>query len=548
MSQLPEKNADSVFKINTSSGTGSGFYLRDKNILVTNFHVVQGYRTVAVEDRAKERYLAKVVFVNPTTDLAFLQPVRNLNIYPRIFDNFAPARERERVYVLGFPFGMPYTETEGIVSSPRQLMGGRYYIQTDAAVNPGNSGGPVVNASGQLVGITTAKFTEAENVGFAIPVNDLQEDLESFNYNREMTYAVKCSSCKNLIFTKTEYCNNCGNSIDSSVFDEISPNELGKFIEQALGSAEINPVLARSGEDYWNFYHGSTMITIYFHDREYLYALSPINELPTSNLEKLLKYILSAPLPAYKLGIFDNKIYIFYRIHMSDMFSAYADDVGKTLSHFPLKADEMSRFFQEQFNCPMTNYSRTQEAKDSPQEPGQQEVDYESQAEALKKQGKLAEALEVYKKQEAAYAQLEPEKQQLAQNYANQALILRDLKKFPESLGLYQKERQVYESLGLPKELAGCYGDLTRLCLRWGKLKEALDFQRNEENIYKKMNDRAGLAGSWWRKGIIYGQAKDYQTLSKCWQYAIQLHKSIGTPTQKYEAELQKVLGKLKKP
>ncbi len=548
MSQLPEKNADSVFKINTSSGTGSGFYLRDKNILVTNFHVVQGYRTVAVEDRAKERYLATVVFVNPTTDLAFLQPVRNLNIYPRIFDNFAPVRERERVYVLGFPFGMPYTETEGIVSSPRQLMGGRYYIQTDAAVNPGNSGGPVVNASGQLVGITTAKFTEAENVGFAIPVNDLQEDLESFNYNREMTYAVKCSSCKNLIFTKTEYCNNCGNSIDSSVFDEISPNELGKFIEQALGSAEINPVLARSGEDYWNFYHGSTMITIYFHDREYLYALSPINELPTSNLEKLLKYILSAPLPAYKLGIFDNKIYIFYRIHMSDMFSAYADDVRKVLSVFPLKADEMSRFFQEQFNCPMTNYSRTQEAKDSPQEPGQQAVDYGSQAEALKKQGKLAEALEVYKKQEAVYKQLEPEKRQLAHNYANQALILRDLQKFPESLGLYQKERQVYESLGMHKELAGCYGDLTRLCLRWGKLKEALDFQRNEENIYKKMEDRAGLAGSWWRKGIIYGQAKDYQTLSKCWQYAIQLYKSIGTPTQKYEAELQKVMMKLKKP
>jgi serine protease Do len=548
MSQLPEKNADSVFKINTSSGTGSGFYLRDRNILVTNFHVVQGHRTVAVEDQGKERYLANVVFVNPTTDLAFLQPVRNLNVQPRVFDSFASVRDRERVYVLGFPFGMPYTETEGIVSSPRQLMGGRYYIQTDAAVNPGNSGGPMVNASGQLVGITTAKFTEADNVGFAIPVNDLQEDLESFNFNREMTYAVKCSSCKNLIFTKTEYCNNCGNTIDSSVFDEITPNELGKFIEQALGAAAINPVLARGGEDYWNFYHGSSMITIYFHEREYLYALSPINELPTSNLEKLLKYILSAPLPAYKLGIFDNKIYIFYRIHMSDMFSAYAEDVRKVLSAFPRKADEMSQFFQEQFNCPMTNYSRARKAKDPAEELGQEAITYGSQAEGLKKQGKLAEALEVYKKQEAIYKQLESEKRQLAQNYANQALILRDLGKFPEALALYQKERQVYESLGMNKELAGCHGNLTKLCLRWGNLKEALNFQRNEENIYKKLNDRSGLASSWWRKGIIYGRAKDYQTLIKCWQYAIQLYKSIGTSTQKHETELQKILVKFQKP
>jgi tetratricopeptide (TPR) repeat protein len=332
------------------------------------------------------------------------------------------------------------------------------------------------------------------------------------------------------------------------VFDQIAPNEPGKFIEQALSITGINPVLARGGEDYWNFYYGSSMITIYFHDREYLYALSPINELPTSNLEKLLKYILSAPLPAFKLGIFDNKIYIFYRIHMSDMFSAFAEDVRKALSLFPLKADEMSHFFQKHFNCPMTNYSKPQKLKDSPEDLGQQAINYGSQAEGLKKKGKLAEALEVYKKQEAIYKQLESEKHQLAQNYAKQALILRDLGQFPQALGLYQKERQIYESLGMHKELAGCYGDLTKLCLRWGNLKEALNFQRNEENIYKKLNDRSGLASSWWRKGIIYGQAKDYQTLIKCWQYSIQLYKSIGISTQNHEAELQKIVVKHKAP
>ncbi|NJO88650.1 MAG: hypothetical protein HC831_06560 [Chloroflexia bacterium] len=58
-------------------------------------------------------------------------------------------KSRDRVFVLGFPFGMPYTETQGIVSAPRQLMEGSYFIQTDAAVNPGNSGGPVINEFGK---------------------------------------------------------------------------------------------------------------------------------------------------------------------------------------------------------------------------------------------------------------------------------------------------------------------------------------------------------------------------------------------------------------
>lgn len=358
MSQLPENSRDSVFKINTSAGTGSGFYLKNRGILVTNFHVVQGFRTVAIEDQEKERYTAKVVFVNPYSDLAFLRPMRNLRPPDAAFDSFAQVENREQVFVLGYPFGMPYTETKGIVSSARQLMDGRHYIQTDAAVNPGNSGGPVVNTRGELVGITTSKFTNADNMGFAIPVEVLNEDLETLNMNQKLDYAVKCDSCKTLLFEKTEYCDNCGNSIDPDVFDQFKPNRIAAFIEDALHLMGMDPVLARNGEDYWEFHYGSTLITVYFFDREYLHTMSPINELPTSNLEPLFKYLLSMPLPTYKLGVLDNKIFISYRVHMSDIFSSYDSRIRKDLAIFPIKADEMSRFFQEKFGCKMTNYSR----------------------------------------------------------------------------------------------------------------------------------------------------------------------------------------------
>lgn len=358
MTKLPDINSESVFKVNTSNGTGSSFYLKNRNILVTNFHVVQGHRMVAIEDQNKFRYLAKVVFVNPREDLAFLQPSRKFKQPHRTFDSFARVKNREQVYVLGYPFGMPYTETEGIVSSSRQLMEGRYYIQTDAAVNPGNSGGPVVNSNGELVGITTSKFTNADNVGFAIPVDVLQEDLDSFRTNREFTYSVKCNSCKQLIFTKTEYCSNCGNTIDPEVFDQVQPNRVSIFIEEALKMLGMDPVLARGGEDYWEFYFGSTLVTIYFQNREYLYVMAPINELPIVNVESLFKYILSSPLPTYKLGILDNKIFLSYRLHMSDVFSQFGPSIRRDLAIFPLKANELSHYFIKHYGCTMSNYSR----------------------------------------------------------------------------------------------------------------------------------------------------------------------------------------------
>jgi serine protease Do len=254
MNDLLQDIGDSVFKVNTSSSTGSGFYLKASNIIITNFHVVERHREAAVENREKMRYLAKVVFVNPDADLAFLQPSPVLKPPGRL-DSFANVETRERVLVLGYPLGMGYTETQGIVSSPRQLVKGRHFIQTDAAINPGSSGGPVVNARGELVGVATSKFKDAENVGFAIPIDIVKEDLESFKLNKDLKFSVKCNFCKLLVFEQTNYCKNCGHTIHSSVFERFNPDTIAAFVEDALIFMGLNPVLARRGQDYWEFYH-----------------------------------------------------------------------------------------------------------------------------------------------------------------------------------------------------------------------------------------------------------------------------------------------------
>ena len=208
-----------VYKINTSGGSGSGFYLQEQNIFVTNYHVVEGNKEVSIEDQLQDRRSAKVVYVNPQADIAFLRSEHYAPTAAIPFNLVQQVHSRDKVFVLGFPFGMPYTITEGIVSNERQLLDGQHFIQTDAAVNPGNSGGPVVNADGELVGVTTAKFTDADNVGFAIPAEKVKEELDTFAQNTSGEYSIKCNSCKMLIYEKTDYCPNCGANIDEKIFD-----------------------------------------------------------------------------------------------------------------------------------------------------------------------------------------------------------------------------------------------------------------------------------------------------------------------------------------
>lgn len=105
---------------------------------------------------------------------------------------------------------MPFTATEGTVSSPKQLMDDSYYIQTDAAVNPGNSGGPMFNQNGEVVAITTSKLTNADNMGFGIPIASLCTLLEQISELDRNNFNIQCNSCEEFISEEDEYCPSCG--------------------------------------------------------------------------------------------------------------------------------------------------------------------------------------------------------------------------------------------------------------------------------------------------------------------------------------------------
>jgi serine protease Do len=157
-------------------GVGSGFIVSADGIILTNAHVVDGADEVDVKLTDKREFTAKVLGVDKTTDIAVLKIAARDLPYVRIGDPKA-TRVGEWVVAIGQPFGFENTVTAGIVSAKsRSLPGDSYvpFIQTDAAVNPGNSGGPLFNLKGEVIGVNSQIFSRSggfQGLAFAVPID-----------------------------------------------------------------------------------------------------------------------------------------------------------------------------------------------------------------------------------------------------------------------------------------------------------------------------------------------------------------------------------------
>jgi hypothetical protein len=357
---MEQKNIyQTVYKVNHAGGSGSCFYLKSHNVFVTNYHVIEGFKTVAVRDNDLNAFVAHVILVNPANDIALLSVDGDFSNLPDIaLSDIASVNIGQKINVAGYPFGMPFTVTEGTVSSPKQLMNNSYYIQTDAAVNPGNSGGPMFNEQNELVAITVSKFNNADNTGFGIPVSVLKTILETSAELDRSTFNVQCPSCDALITNEEEFCPSCGEKLYEGIFQERGLTELAAFCEDAISDMGVNPVLARVGYESWRFHKGSSEIRMFVYDRSYLFCTSPINILPKKDLEPALTYLVGTHVKPFQLGLDGNQIYISYRVHISDIFSDHQDEVKKNMTQLAFKADEQDNFLAEQFGCEFSEHAK----------------------------------------------------------------------------------------------------------------------------------------------------------------------------------------------
>jgi serine protease Do len=168
----------------TSQSLGSGFVWSSDGIIVTNNHVVEGASRITVNVNGGRQIPAKLIGVDPDSDLAVLR-VDEKGLAAAPIGTSSDLMIGETVVAVGNPFGLSGTVTTGVVSAlgrsvPSQDQSRTFtdFIQTDASINPGNSGGPLLNIEGKVIGINVAIYAEAQGIGFAIPVDRARKVIQ----------------------------------------------------------------------------------------------------------------------------------------------------------------------------------------------------------------------------------------------------------------------------------------------------------------------------------------------------------------------------------
>ncbi|EDQ06852.1 Periplasmic pH-dependent serine endoprotease DegQ [Sulfitobacter indolifex] len=174
---LPDQNGATA---TPRQGLGSGFIISEDGTIVTNHHVVAGAQTVTVKLADGRSFNAEVVGSDPMTDIAVLKVKADVDLPTVAFGTSKTLRVGDEVVAVGNPFGLGGTVTSGIVSAlSRDIQAGPFddFIQTDAAINRGNSGGPLFNNEGEVVGVNTAILSPgggSVGIGFSVPSDLVQ--------------------------------------------------------------------------------------------------------------------------------------------------------------------------------------------------------------------------------------------------------------------------------------------------------------------------------------------------------------------------------------
>ena len=171
-------------------GVGSGFIIESNGLILTNAHVVEGATTIYVTLTDKREFKAKLLGLDKRTDVAVVKiEARDLPKLP--LGDSSKVRVGEWVLAIGSPFGLENTVTAGIVSAKSRDTGDYLpFIQTDVAVNPGNSGGPLLNTAGQVIGINSQIFSRSGGymgISFAIPIDEAMRVADQLRTNGKMT-------------------------------------------------------------------------------------------------------------------------------------------------------------------------------------------------------------------------------------------------------------------------------------------------------------------------------------------------------------------------
>ena len=184
ISVLVQNVQKGVVTIKTDYAEGSGFFITSDGYVVTNAHVLENGNYADVYTFDGKRHDSTLIGYDLNMDIAVLKIDGTYQALT--LGNSDNVKVGERAVALGNPYGLSFSVTEGIISA-RDRTGSNnlpYYFQTDAPLNPGNSGGPLMNTQGQVIGINNFKVSGAENIGFALEINYAKSTIDQISQNK----------------------------------------------------------------------------------------------------------------------------------------------------------------------------------------------------------------------------------------------------------------------------------------------------------------------------------------------------------------------------
>jgi Trypsin-like serine proteases, typically periplasmic, contain C-terminal PDZ domain len=172
-----EEKYNAIFVIYSGNSLGSGFAIGE-NCIISNAHVIGDQNNIKLTSYDRKNYTAHILAFDKAKDIAVLQVDQASFPYLTVADD-QKTKIGSDVYAIGAPDSMTYTLTKGILSAKNRTIGSNQYLQLDAPVNSGNSGGPLLNESGEVIGVNTLKLGNTEGIGLAIPMTTVRNFLKS---------------------------------------------------------------------------------------------------------------------------------------------------------------------------------------------------------------------------------------------------------------------------------------------------------------------------------------------------------------------------------
>lgn len=300
MQAIIESFQPAIIQIATQGGTGTGFYIKEFDIIITNNHVVDINAEVTIAGKIFDKMMSRVWYTDRKHDLAFLEAPKNIAFPDLRLGRYESMKDGDDVVAIGHPYGLNYTATQGVISKVDRIRDGLKFIQIDAAINPGNSGGPLVNNNGEVIGVNSFIIRGGDNLGFALPVNYLREALLLYIPNKGQP-STRCFSCDFLVLPSNidsgKYCPSCGTEVKLPEMPEKEAEPVGtaKLIEEILKDLGKDVKLAREGINNWVVKEGSAKIRIVYNPENFFVAGDAyLCQLPSdvSRIKSLYSFLL----------------------------------------------------------------------------------------------------------------------------------------------------------------------------------------------------------------------------------------------------------------